>query len=148
MSKTLENVLFLSMNGDTKEAIEFYVKHLGAEIEMLVSYEDIAKRMPDFVITEENKNYVSHSVLRIGKSKLMMAEETMIPNDVYQRGNNFSMCIQSAELDEIESFYKNITSDVRTKIITSLGPNIFSKAYGIVEDPFNVQIQLMYDPRL
>lgn len=34
------------------------------------------------------------------------------------------------------------------KIIAPLEKNVFSEAYGIIEDPFGVQIQLMYDKRL
>lgn len=29
-----------------------------------------------------------------------------------------------------------------------LASSIFSKAYGIIQDPFGIQIQLMYDNRL
>ncbi|HDR5275248.1 TPA: VOC family protein, partial [Bacillus thuringiensis] len=34
------------------------------------------------------------------------------------------------------------------KIISPLEKNIFSEAYGIIEDPYGIQIQLMYDKRL
>lgn len=148
MSKTLENVLFISMNGDSKAAIEFYKKHLEAKVEMLVTYEDIAKSMPGFKLTLENRNYISHSVMKIGNSKLMIAEETMDPSEKYLRGNNFSMCIQSGNLNEIEGFYKSLTADERVRVIVPLGSNVFSEAYGILEDPFGVQIQLMFDQRL
>ncbi len=148
MSKSLEAVLFLSMNGNTREAIEFYKTHLGAEVEMLVSYEAIGKMDPTMVITDENKNLISHSVLKVGNTKIMLAEDTMDPKETYNRGNNFSICIQSADLDEIEGFYNSLISDEKVKIIVPLAENIFSKAYGIIEDPFNVQIQLMFDNRL
>jgi PhnB protein len=148
MSKTLEAVIFLSMNGNTREAIEFYKTHLGAEVEMLVSYEDIAKMDTTMVLTDENRDLITHSVLKIGNTKIMLAENTMNPEETYNRGNNFSICIQSADINEIEGFYNSLISDEKVKIIVPLAKNVFSKAYGIIEDPFNVQIQLMFDSRL
>jgi len=145
---TLEIAIFLSMNGKGKEAIEFYIHNLNAKKLLIVTYEDMAKRDNSFEITSENKNHISHSVLQIGKTKLMIAEDTMNPSESYNIGNNASLCIQSANLEDIQRFYNNLISDERVKIITPLKKNVFSEAYGIIEDPFGIQIQLMYDERL
>jgi PhnB protein len=136
------------MNGNTREAIEFYKTHLGAKVEMLISYEAIAKMDKTMIITDDNKNLIAHSVLRIGNTKIMLAEDTMNPTESYNRGNNFSICIQSADIKEINGFYNSLISDKKVKVIVPLAENVFSKAYGIIEDPFNVQIQLMFDERL
>lgn len=74
---TLEIAVFLSMNGKAKEAIAFYKQHLQAEELLLVTYADMAKRDPSMELTEENKEFISHSVLQIGKTKVMIAEETI-----------------------------------------------------------------------
>lgn len=148
MIATLEVALFLSMNGRAKEAVDFYKKHFNAEELMLVTYEDMAKRDSSMQLTDENKHYISHSVLSIGKTKVMLAEDTMDAKEKYAAGNNFSLCIQSADLEEIEHFYKSLTTDDRVRIIVPLSSNVFSQAYGIIEDPFGIQIQLMYDDRL
>ncbi|MBO0472529.1 PhnB protein [Enterococcus sp. DIV0840] len=145
---TLEIAVFLSMNGRAGEALAFYKKHLSAEELLVVTYEDMAKRDDSFLVTEENKQFISHSVLQIGQTKLMIAEDSMDPTQSFKIGTNFSLCIQSADLVEIETFYSNLTSDDRVKIIVPLNQNVFSGAYGIVEDPFGVQIQLMHDERL
>jgi len=148
MSTTLEVAIFLSMNGKAEEAVEFYKKHFNAEELLLVTYEDMAKRDSSLQLTEENKNYISHSVLSIGLTKVMLAEDTMDVTEKYVVGNNISLCIQSADLEEIKHFYKSLTADERVKIIVPLSNNVFSKAYGIIEDPFGIQIQLMFDDRL
>ncbi|OXS74770.1 hypothetical protein B1B04_07660 [Lysinibacillus sp. KCTC 33748] len=148
MSTTLEVAIFLSMNGRAKEAVDFYKKHFNAEELLLVTYEDMAKRDSSLQLTEENKDYITHSVLTIGKTKVMLAEDTMDGSEKYVVGNNTSLCIQSADLEEIEHFYKSLTTDGRVRIIVPLSSNVFSKAYGILEDPFGIQIQLMYDNRL
>lgn len=148
MSKTLEIAIFLSMNGKAQEAINFYKKHFNAEELLLVTYQNMAKRDNTIQITDENKNYISHSILSIGKIKVMIAEDTMDTNEKYKVGNNTSLCIQSADLNEIEHFYNSLITDNRVRIIVPLSNNVFSKAYGIIEDPFGIQIQLMFDNRL
>ncbi|MEK4354720.1 VOC family protein [Paenibacillus sp. FSL R5-0475] len=148
MSTTLEVAIFLSMKGRAKEAIEFYKKHFDAEELLRVTYQQLAERDSSIRLTDENKDYITHSVLLIGKTKLMIAEETMNPSEEYTMGNNTSLCIQSADLEEIEHFYSSLITDERVKIITPLSSNVFSKAYGIIEDPFGIQIQLMFDERL
>jgi len=148
MSTTLEVAIFLSVNGRAKEAVDFYKKHFNAEELLLVTYEDMAKRDSSFQITEENKHYITHSVLTIGKTKIMLAEDMMDVSEKYVVGNNTSLCIQSSDLEEIEHFYNSLTTDERVRIIVPLSSNAFSKAYGILEDPFGIQIQLMFDDRL
>ncbi|MNP59777.1 hypothetical protein D3C76_1548020 [compost metagenome] len=78
----------------------------------------------------------------------MLAEETMDASEAYTVGNNTSLCIQSADLEEINGFYTSLTGDDRVSVIVPLGPNVFSKAYGIIRDPFGIHIQLMHDDRL
>lgn len=148
MSTTLEVAIFLSMNGKAKEAVDFYKKHFNAEELLLVTYEDMARRDNSLRLTEENKHFITHSVLAIGKTKIMLAEDTIDATEKYVVGNNTSLCIQSADLKEIEHFYKSLTTDKRVRIIIPLSNNVFSKAYGIIEDPFGIQIQLMFDDRL
>ncbi|HCQ91573.1 MAG TPA: hypothetical protein DIU45_20075 [Clostridium sp.] len=148
MSTTLEIAIFLSMNGKAQEAINFYKKHFNAKELLLVTYKDMAKRDSIIQITDENKNYISHSVLSIGKTKVMIAEDTIDTNERYKVGNNTSLCIQSDDLNEIKNFYNSLITDNRVRIIVPLSSNVFSKAYGIIEDPFGIQIQLMFDNRL
>lgn len=148
MSTTLEVAIFLSMNGSAKEAIEFYKKHFNAEELLRVTYQQLAERDSSIQLTDENKDYITHSVLLIGRTKLMIAEETMNPSEAYRVGNNTSLCIQSADVEEIEHFYSSLITDARVKVIVPLSSNVFSKAYGIIEDPFGIQIQLMFDERL
>ncbi|MDQ0171530.1 VOC family protein [Paenibacillus tundrae] len=148
MSATLEVAIFLSMNGKAQEAIDFYKTHFGADERFRVTYQDMAERDHAIQLTDDNRNYISHSVLMIGSTKIMIAEDPMNINETYHVGNNTSLCIQSADLEEIEQFYHSLVSDQRVQIIAPLSSNVFSQAYGVVEDPFGIQIQLMYDARL
>lgn len=73
-------------------------------------------------INNKNKNkiYISHSVLKIGKTKVMLAENSMDTNEKYKVGNNISLCIQSADLEEIQQFYNSSITDKIVRIILPL----------------------------
>lgn len=143
-----EVVTFLSMNGRTAEAIAFYVKHLQASILMKITYEDLKKMDPTFEVEPGKEQWITHSVLQVGMHNIMLTEETMVPELDYIVGNNISLCIQSADREKIERMYASLLQDLRTDVIRPLGKLVFSKAYGIVKDPFGVLIQLNHDARL
>lgn len=143
-----EVVTFLSMNGRGAEAIDFYTRYLNAKVIFKVTYEDMKKMDPSMVLERGKEQWISHSILEVGVHKIMIAEETMVPKLDYIVGNNISLCIQSADIQEIETMYNSLIQDQRTEIIIPLGKIIFSEAYGIVKDPFGVIIQLNYDKRL
>ena len=148
MNQTLEIGIFLSMNGKAQEAITFYKKHLYAKEQFKITYEEMAERDSSLLVTEENKQFISHSVLTIGKTKVMIAEESMNLERPFQIGNNLSLCIQSADLQQIQQFYTNLVSEPQVKVIVPLSSNAFSEAYGVIQDPFGVLIQLNHDERL
>lgn len=139
---------FLIDEGKSQGSYRILQKHFDAEELLRVTYQQLAERDSSIQLTDENKDYITHSVLLIGKTKIMIAEDTMNTNEKYTVGNNTSLCIQSADLEGIEGFYKSLITDERVKIISPLSSNVFSKAYGIIEDPFGIQIQLMFDERL
>lgn len=143
-----EVVTFLSMNGRGAEAIDFYTQHLNAKVIFKVTYEDMKKMDPSMVVESGKEQWISHSILEVGVHKIMLAEETMVPKLDYIVGNNISLCIQSADKQEIEKIYNSLIQDQRTEVITPLSKIVFSEAYGIVKDPFGVLIQLNYDKRL
>lgn len=143
-----EVVTFLSMNGSAGEAIEFYSRHMGATVLYRVTYEEMKRMDPSTKVEAGKEQWIAHSVLQIGENKIMLAEETMVPESDYVVGNNTSLCIQSADKSKIEDMYRSLVEDQRTKVIRPLGHIVFSEAFGVLQDPFGVYIQLNYDKRL
>ncbi|OWR29806.1 VOC family protein [Saccharibacillus sp. O23] len=138
---SLEAIPFLSLNGRAAEAIEFYERTLEAEVLLKVSYAEMKKMDPDFRYEAGQENHITHSVLRIGSTKLMIAEEQMDPTRPWSAGNDFSLCLQSQGHDEIVRCYERLTADERTTVLVPLAANSFSSGYGAVRDPFGVVFQ-------
>ncbi len=134
---------FLSLNGQAQEAIAFYEKNLYAEVLFKITNTEIKQKMDQaYTYREEEKEWIAHSVLKIGASQVMIADELMTDDPEYRQGTNFSLCLLSDSIEEITEYYENVVSDSRTRVIVPLAPNLFAKAYGIVEDPFGVVIQI------
>lgn len=134
---------FLSLNGRAKEAINFYQKHLKGELLFCITNEEIRERLDQtHTYDAAEKDWVSHSVMRIGQSQLMIADDIMSGQATYLEGTNFSFCLMSDVSQEISRMYDSLVSDERTRVILPLAPNFFSEVYAIVEDPFGIVIQL------
>lgn len=134
---------FLSLQGKAKEAISFYQTHLQAQLVFCITNQEIQERMDStHTYATNEKDWIAHSVLNIGNSQLMIADELMSDAPDLVKGTNFSLCLTSSQ-EEITTLYHLLTGHDQTRIIVPLAPNLFSKAYGIIEDPFGVVIQLV-----
>lgn len=138
---SLEAIPFLSLNGRAAEAIAFYQRTLEADVLLKVSYAEMQKMDPDFRYEAGQENHITHSVLQIGSTKLMIAEEPMDPTRPWSAGNDFSLCLQSQSHDEIVRCYERLTEDERTIVLVPLAANSFSSGYGAVRDPFGIVFQ-------
>lgn len=139
---TVQLTTFLSMNGRAKEAISFYQEYLEAKVLFIKNYVKLKEMDPTFEFIEAEANYIAHSVLEIGGGMLMVADEIMSANKKEIIGTNFSLCI-TGEVEQIKKMYAKLNTHPNVKIVIPLEPNIFGNAYGIVEDPFGITIQLV-----
>lgn len=139
---TIQLTTFLSMNGRAAEAISFYEDYLGAKVLFMKNYVELKAMDPTFNYLEEEANYIAHSVLEIDGGMLMVADEIMSENKEEVIGTNFSICI-TGDVNEIKIMYAKLLEHSDVKIVIPLEPNIFGHAYGIIEDPFGITIQLV-----
>ncbi|MDN4617277.1 VOC family protein [Paenibacillus sp. PsM32] len=134
---------FLSLHGQAKEAISFYQTHLQAQLVFCITNQEITEKLdPTYTYPASEKDWIAHSVLTIGNSELMIADELMSDAPNLVKGTNFSLCITSSQA-EITTLYNLLLEHNQTRVIVPLAPNLFSKAYAIVEDPYGVVIQLV-----
>jgi PhnB protein len=133
---------FLSLAGAGQEALEYYSDHLGAVIVFKVTYKDMKKMDTAFSFSAGKENYISHAIMKIGDSEILLSDDLMDGQSELHIGNNASICIQSDDEGTIRQLYGSLISDKKTKVIVPLAANAFSPAYAIVSDPFGLIIQL------
>jgi PhnB protein len=73
---------YLFFHGQCAEALEFYRKTLGAEIELLVRFGDIPGFRP------ETKDNVMHAALRIGETVVLASDGRAGGNTTQKRSAN------------------------------------------------------------
>lgn len=133
----LQLVPYILMNGRAKEAIEYYKENLNAQVLFIQTFEEGPEEETSKMRKEE-LNLVSHSVLKIGEAKVMIAD--IIPELPFQNGNQVSICITCSDIGVIRQFYENLKKD--GKVLIELNEIYFSPAYGMVTDKFGVTFQL------
>ncbi|WP_428911681.1 VOC family protein [Niallia sp. Krafla_26] len=128
---------YLMMNGNAKEAIEFYEKVLGAEVLFNQTFGEMPEN-PEFPIAEEAKELVSHAMLKIGESELMFSDN--YPGQASQSGDQVTICISTDDIEKSKQIFNDLKQDGQIKM--PLQDTFFSPAYGIVTDKFGVTFQI------
>lgn len=64
---------YLIMDGNAKEAIQFYEKALDAQVVMVQTFGEMPAN-PDFPLPESARDRVSHALLKVGETDLMFSD--------------------------------------------------------------------------
>jgi PhnB protein len=128
---------FLMMNGNAKEAIDFYKEALDANLLFFQTFGD-APENPKAPLPENMKDLVAHSILKIGETNIMVSDT--LPSMPYRNGNNVNICISTDKIEETNKFYELLKQE--GQVVMPLQKIHFSPAYAIVTDKFGVTFQI------
>ncbi len=121
---------YLFFDGLCEEAIEFYKKNLGAEVDMLMRYKDSPERA---TCTPADGNKVMHASFRIGDTQLMASDGR---NSGNPRFEGFALSI--AAKDEADADRKFNALSAGGKVTMPMGKTFFSPRFGMCADKFGV----------
>ncbi|MCM3716072.1 VOC family protein [Halalkalibacter oceani] len=124
---------YLMMNGNAKEAIQFYEQTLGAEVLTIITYRD----MPDSP-SEDLKELIAHAKIKIEEAALMFSD-TPGPSSITS-GNQVTICISTNDVEKSKRFFEALTDGGRVKM--PFQETSFSPGYGSVTDKFGVTFQI------
>jgi PhnB protein len=128
---------FLMMNGNAKEAIEFYKEALDASLLFIQTFGD-APEDSKSPLQDNMKDLVAHSILKIGETSIMISDK--LPALPYQKGTNVTICITTNEMEKSNKFYEILKQE--GQVVMPLQQVHFSPAYAIVTDKFGVTFQI------
>jgi len=123
---------YLSFDGRCEEAIEFYRKAIGAEVEMLMRYKDCPDPQPG-MITPDTENKVLHSCLRFGETRVMASDGHCTGKANFQ-GFTLSLTVPN----EAEADRKFAALAEGGQVRMPLNKTFFSPRFGMVADRFGV----------
>ncbi|MFB0830542.1 VOC family protein [Brevibacillus laterosporus] len=134
---TLKLIPYLVMDGNAKEAIQFYEKALHAKVLFNQTFGEMPEN-PEFPIPANAKDRVAHAMVKVGETDLMFSDT--FPGQPHQKGNQVTICIATSNKEESSQIYEALQEGGQVNM--PLQETHFSPAYGIITDKFGVTFQI------
>ncbi|MCM3260488.1 VOC family protein [Paenibacillus lautus] len=130
---TLRMNPYLVMDGNAKEAIQFYEKALDGQVVMVQTFGEMPAN-PDFPLPDSARDRISHALLKVGETDLMFSDT--FPGQPVQSSNQVQICIMTDQAEQAKRIYEALREG--GQVVMPLQETFWSPAYGIVADRFGV----------
>jgi PhnB protein len=124
---------YLFFDGRCEEAIAFYRKTLGAEVQMLMRYKESPDPVPAGMLPPGSENKVMHASLQIGET-VVMASDGHCSGKTNFHGFSLSITVPSAA--DAERVFAALADG--GKVTMPLGKTFWSPCFGMLADRFGV----------
>lgn len=124
---------YLNFDGRCEEAVEFYRKALGAQVEMMLRMKDSPEPVDPSRIPPGSENKIMHTSFRIGDTTIQASDFASSNKANFQ---GFSLALRVKNAAEATRYF-NALSD-GGKVQTPLIQTFFSPRFGVVTDRFGV----------
>ena len=123
---------YLFFSGNCEAALEFYKSALGAEIEMVMHFDESPEPPPHDMLAPGFEKKVMHASFRVGASQIM-ASDGCGPSGSF---NGFSLSLAVATQAEADRYFNALAEG--GKITMPLGQTFWSPRFGMLEDKFGI----------
>lgn len=124
---------YLFFNGNCAQAVEFYGKALGAEVELTMRFKDSPEPPPPGMMPENWGDKIMHTSFRVGQTTVMASDGCGEESAKFQ-GFSLSLAVPTeAEADR----YFNALAD-GGKVNMPLSKTFWSPRFGMLEDKFGI----------
>ena len=124
---------YLFFNGRTEEAVEFYRKAVGAEVEMILRFKDSPEPHPPGMLAPGYENKVMHSSFRIGQTTVMASDGCGPEKTGFQ---GFSLSLAVATEAEADRYFNALAEGGQVQM--PLGKTFWSPRFGMLTDRFGI----------
>ena len=121
---------YLNFNGHAAEAIDLYVRALGASVEFQQRFKDI----PGGEFTGADGERIMHATLRLGAGQLMLSDT--MPGHVVSPGTNTHVTVQYADTSIIDAQFAALAEGGR--VTMPLGNTFWNARFGTLVDRFGI----------
>lgn len=141
MVKTMQLNHYLSFNGQTEAAFNFYKSAFGGEFSMLKRYAEMPSEQP---LSEKEQNYLLHVALPINAHTILMGSDyteglCAQKNFSLIQGNNHHISINLDATEEAEARRLFTALSVGGKIEMPLEKTFWGALYASFTDQFGIQ---------
>lgn len=132
---------YLFFNGNCEQAVEFYSKTLGAEVQMMMRYKESPEPPPPGRVPPGWDNKIMHTSFRIGQTTLMASDGCSTEKAKFE---DFSLSLSVATAAEADRAFAALAEGGRVKM--PLAKTFWSPRFGMVEDRFGVDWMISVMP--
>jgi PhnB protein len=129
---------YLFFDGRCEEAIEFYRRTLGAEVEMMLRYKDSPEPQRPGMVPPGSENKIMHSSFRIGETSVLASDGNCAGKPAFQ---GFALSITVDTSTEAEKKFSALADGGQVNM--PLTKTFFSPSFGMLADKFGVQWMVM-----
>ncbi|HYZ84133.1 MAG TPA: VOC family protein [Bryobacteraceae bacterium] len=130
-------VTYLNFDGTCHEAMKFYAKNFGAELQV----HTFGEMPPDFPCPEDAKNRVMHASLTKDGVTLMASDAP--PGMPIQMGNNVWVNVVCESMDEIKRLFAAFSEG--GEVVMDLQDQFWGAHFGMLRDKFGTQWMFNYE---
>jgi PhnB protein len=124
---------YLFFDGRCEEALDFYKKTLGAEVEMTMRFKENPEASSAMEMAPGTENKIMHCSFRVNG-------ETIMASDGYAKGKptfaGFSLSVPAKDEADADRLYNALGEGGQVEM--PLGKTFFAKRFGVVKDRFGV----------
>ena len=124
--------VYLFFDGNCEEAVEFYKKALGAEVEMIARYSDSPEPMPEGSVKPGYENKIMHASFKVGDTTIMASDNCM--TDSPHKG--FSLSINAGNEADARRYFDALSEGGHVEM--PLSPTFWSPLFGMLTDKFGI----------
>jgi PhnB protein len=124
---------YLFFSGRCEEAIEFYRKALGAEVDVIMRFKDSPEPHPPGMLAPGYENKVMHSTFRIGSNTIMASDGCGQEAPGF---HGFSLSLSVADEADAKRAFDALADG--GKVTLPLTKTFWSPCFGMLEDRFGI----------
>jgi PhnB protein len=124
---------YLFFNGRCEEAVEFYKKAVGAEVQMLMRYKESPAPAESGMVPPGAEEKVMHMSFRIGDTTVGASDGQCVGQPSFQ---GFALTLIVANDAEAKRYFTALADGGQVQM--PLGKTFFSSNFGMVQDRYGV----------
>lgn len=130
---------YLNFGGRCEEAIDFYKKALGAEVNMMMRFGEAPDKS---MMTPGTENKIMHVAMKIGDNELMASDGRMEGKTEFK---GIALALSAKTEAEAERMFKALADGGQVHL--QLTETFFSPSFGMLADKFGVSWMIMAEPK-
>jgi PhnB protein len=124
---------YLFFGGRCEEALNFYKKALGAEVQMMMRYRESPEPPPADKVPADWGDKVMHAAFRIGDTQVLASDGCPEAQSGFK---NFSLTVSAANEAEADRFFNALAEGGNVQM--PLGKTFFAPRFGMVTDRYGL----------